>query len=467
MEAKESITGSYAWKSILKGREVIQLGARFRVGNGKSIKIWQHHWLPIKHPPLISSPIIESMEDATVDCFIDHTTGKWDAEILKGVLIPAEAELAQRIPLPHRQTEDVLYWPFTANGQYTCKSGYKFLKDLEENLGDGNHSKEDKTLWKGIWSMEIPNKYKNLLWRACRNSLPTKQNLVRRTITQNPSCDRCSLQAEDTAEDTLHALWSCTSLNEVWVGDRWNFRSRLRFADFKELCKWVLGNGKPLELFAIQVWSIWNQRNKLRLNQPCCPTKELQKMAEDSWTEIRRHNLKLNRFSSSPTHQRLWTAPTLDSYKINYDGALSTTDNKSGIGIVVRDYHGEVIASLIQQLDQAYQPVEVEAMAASKAVEFGSELGIQRAIIEGDSAVVVKSLTSKECGLTPYSQLLNDVSLFSGFYSQLSYSHVKRDGNKVAHSLAKLALTTQSFTVWMEDVPSCTLPFVQADLAAL
>ncbi|XP_075655226.1 uncharacterized protein LOC142625459 [Castanea sativa] len=250
--------------------------------------------------------------------------------------------------------------------------------------------------------MEIPNKYKNLLWRACRNSLPTKQNLVRRTIIQNPSCDRCSLQAKDTAEDTLHALWSCTSLNEVWVGDRWNFRSRFRFADFKELCKWVLENGKPLKLFAIQVWSIWNQRNKLRLNQPCCLTKELQKMAEDSWTEIRRHNLKLNRFSSSPTHQILWTAPTLDSYKINYDGALSTTDNKCGIGIVVRDCHGEVIASLIQQLDQAYQPVEVEAMATSKAVEFGSELGIRRAIIEGDSAVVVKSLTSKEFGLTPY-----------------------------------------------------------------
>ena len=100
MEAKELATSSYAWKSILKGREVIQMGARFRVGNGKNIKIWQHYWLPIKHPPLVSSPIIESMEDATVDCLIDNNMGKWDAEMLKGVLILAEAELVQRIPLP-------------------------------------------------------------------------------------------------------------------------------------------------------------------------------------------------------------------------------------------------------------------------------------------------------------------------------------------------------------------------------
>ena len=60
LEAQELASGSYAWKSILKGREVIQMGARFRVGNGKSIKIWQHHWLPIKHPPLVSSPVIKS-----------------------------------------------------------------------------------------------------------------------------------------------------------------------------------------------------------------------------------------------------------------------------------------------------------------------------------------------------------------------------------------------------------------------
>ena len=109
MKAKELEFGSYVWKSILKGREVIQIGARFQVGNGKSIKIWQHHWLPIKHPPLVTSPIIESIENATVDCLIDENTGKWDAKMLERILIPAEAELVKKIPLPQSQTKDVLY----------------------------------------------------------------------------------------------------------------------------------------------------------------------------------------------------------------------------------------------------------------------------------------------------------------------------------------------------------------------
>ena len=40
MEAKESALGSYVWKSILRGRDVMKQGACWRVANGKSIKIW-------------------------------------------------------------------------------------------------------------------------------------------------------------------------------------------------------------------------------------------------------------------------------------------------------------------------------------------------------------------------------------------------------------------------------------------
>ena len=103
--------------------------------------------------------------------------------------------------------------------------------------------------------------------------------------------------------------------------------------------------------------------------------------------------------------------------------------------------------SLVQQLDQAYQPVEIEAMATFKAVEFVSELGFHRAIVQGDSVLVMKALTCKDNGLAPYAHLINYVSLFSGSFSELSYSHTRRDSNKVAHSLAKLVLTSPSYTM--------------------
>ncbi|KAK9986458.1 hypothetical protein SO802_031409 [Lithocarpus litseifolius] len=113
------------------------------------------------------------------------------------------------------------------------------------------------------------------------------------------------------------------------------------------------------------------------------------------------------------------------------------------------------------------KPVKVEAIAACRAVEFGSELGVGCAIVEGDSEVIVKALRNKDNGLVSFAPLINDVSLFSSLYLELSYSHIRRDGNKVAHSLAKLALMTPDCTVWMEGVPSHTFRLVQADLAAL
>ena len=40
MEATDLRMGSYAWKSILIGRDIIQRGSRWRVGNGEKISIW-------------------------------------------------------------------------------------------------------------------------------------------------------------------------------------------------------------------------------------------------------------------------------------------------------------------------------------------------------------------------------------------------------------------------------------------
>ena len=41
---------------------------------------------------------------------------------------PEEVELIKSIPLSRCEAEDTLFWPFTSNGLYTSKSGYKFLK---------------------------------------------------------------------------------------------------------------------------------------------------------------------------------------------------------------------------------------------------------------------------------------------------------------------------------------------------
>ena len=183
LDAKDSASGSHAWRSILRGRDVILEGVCWRVGNGRSIKIWQHHWLPIKHPTRITSIMLESMEEAIVECLINVETRSWNEGMIDGIFIPQEAELIKKIPLSQFEADDSIFWPLSPNGQYSCKLGYWFLRKEV----DFNRLKEprdyEKGLWKAVWSLNVPNKVKHLIWRACKNSPSTKRNIVRRQIT--------------------------------------------------------------------------------------------------------------------------------------------------------------------------------------------------------------------------------------------------------------------------------------------
>lgn len=139
----------------------------------------------------------------------------------RGYLCSGRDRANKKLPLPDFECEDSLFWPFTYNGIYNSKTGYRFLK--AEGAPDGNedHVELDKALWRGIWSLQILNKMKNLTWRACQYLLRTKQNLVCRTIINSPLCDRCKLEPETT----LHALWSCSKLDVMWEdGSNWACR---------------------------------------------------------------------------------------------------------------------------------------------------------------------------------------------------------------------------------------------------
>ena len=58
--------------------------------------------------------------------------------------------------------------------------------------------------------------------------------------------------------------------------------------------------------------------------------------------------------------------------------------NKSGIGVIVGDNNGLVIASLLKQIRQAYSPKNIEALAACTAIQFASKIGLREVVLEGD-----------------------------------------------------------------------------------
>ena len=66
-----------------------------------------------------------------------------------------------------------------------------------------------------------------------------------------------------------------------------------------------------------------------------------------------------------PQPRMKWKPPNVTDFKINFDGAVFRQENKSGIGVVIRDNSGVVIASLAQLIEPAFQPIEIEAIATA------------------------------------------------------------------------------------------------------
>ena len=255
-------------------------------------------------------------------------------------------------------------------------------------------------------------------------------------------------------------------LDGVWgANSMWSFRSQQSFLSFSELLALVFYHQRNPVLFAFNIWTIWHQRNQVRTQQNHRPLNQISQWAHDSFVEFQA--LKIAPLPSRPVRRAQWKPPDKETFKINFDGAIFAEDKCSGLGVIIRDRKGLVMASMAARISQQLQPVEIEALAANKALEFAREMDIKDAVLEGDSLLVMKALNFKNTGLAPFGLLLQDSLDISSRFSKLSYSHTEREGNTIAHNLAQLAFNLTNCVIWMEDIPSDVMTSYHADLAGI
>ena len=79
-----------------------------------------------------------------------------------------------------------------------------------------------------------------------------------------------------------------------------------------------------------------------------------------------------------------WSPPPVGWYKPNFDAAIFQEDDRAGVGVIIQDNYSLVMASLSQNIQLATSVVEMEAMAAIRAIEVSYEQGFDNIILEGD-----------------------------------------------------------------------------------
>ena len=402
---------------------------------------------------------------------IDEDSPTWNKEVVTATFLPFEAEIILKIPLSSYSQDDMLIWGGTKNGAYAVLSGYHFLLNESHRADPGPSDISLLTkVWNTVWSLQVPPKVRHFLWQASHESLPTRNNLHRRHVIDDPMCTSCNSEPEST----LHILWLCSITKQLWQSVPWH-RKLIKdtYSDFQEHllnCVQTLSTTE-LKLFAMMSWSLWYQRNCVRLNKPVEPVASLlprtyellQEYIDVQERPIQNQIQAVGQIQSRTTVS--WKPPAMGRVKINYDGAVFNKTGEAGIGVIIRNPQGVVMASLSQRIPFPHSVEAVEATAARVAVQLAYDLGFKEVEVEGDSINIVQALSQTEPNYTLYGHIINDTKFTSQLLVSVHFLHVKREGNKVAHSLAKRARCNQPFQVWMEFVPPDIVPILYSDFS--
>ena len=160
-----------------------------------------------------------------------------------------------------------------------------------------------------------------------------------------------------------------------------------------------------------------------------------------------------------------WKVPPEDVYKINCDGAFIPGINKAGWGFVIRDHTGMAIAAGAGFANFLMSAQHAEAVACLKGMECAAGLRMRRIILETDAAFVAKALSAPGVDRSILGTLLGDIkALMYEEFSECIISHVSRDCNIVADTLAAMGLNcTNGPLLWQGCIPDFVTLLVSGD----
>ncbi|KAF4363716.1 hypothetical protein G4B88_030215 [Cannabis sativa] len=346
---------SCIWKGIVWGREIINERARWRVRNGRTIRIWHDKCLPRPNGTIIHRPI-------------SHTEEDWNEALLNRYFHKEDIPWILGTPIDNH-SEDILVWPFSTNGHYIVKSGYRVAREI--NLTPTCCSNMDQThaWWKMWWNLNLPPRMKLFGWKLCRKWLPAKSNLCHRGMKIDPTCNNCGRFEESLS----HALWTCEKVKKVWelmpcyklikesrghsmMDLLVEFRQKLAREEFEDVIK--------------VLWAIWENRNRQWNNQPYMNGARLLDWVFSSYPRDE-YTCERGIITTVPSvvPKDHWSAPPVGTYCVHCDAAIQPNQAGVGLGYIWRDWSGNIVSTGMKFLPVCCPVIVAEAKAVVSALQ--------------------------------------------------------------------------------------------------
>ena len=138
-------------------------------------------------------------------------------------------------------------------------------------------------------------------------------------------------------------------------------------------------------------------------------------------------------------------------------------DSASGVGVIIRNERGEVMAALSSRGSVVMDSEEAEVLACRQAMEFAIDAGFTDLIVEGDNSTVMKSIVLAQTDWSRLGNIYDDIRCLAGRMRHVEFQGVRRSANGVAHSLARFAKHISEDIVWLVESPPPALEALYLD----
>lgn len=204
LEAGKGFRPSYAWRSIVFGRELLQKGLIKSIGNGQSSLVWLDKCIMDEDPRRpVNKQILYDLNFRVKDLLDQNNRRRM--EMLVEVF--PEIEVKRILDLQIGGREDKHIWAYTNHGAYTVKSGYLLLSNLEARRTANITALEQQrlALKRRVWKIATVPKIRMFLWRVLSSALAVADRLQSRGLNVQSTCSLC----RDEPETINHMLFHC------------------------------------------------------------------------------------------------------------------------------------------------------------------------------------------------------------------------------------------------------------------
>ncbi|XP_010474031.1 PREDICTED: uncharacterized protein LOC104753480 [Camelina sativa] len=398
---------SYAWRSIIHGRNLLKQGLMKIIGNGRDTYVWTEKWLFEK---TLELPIVDSG---------NGRCGNKDGSIHLAVY---------------------------SLGAYTVKSGYWLLRTLptiyetpSEELVRINALKAQ------VWSLKTVPKIKTFLWRMLSGALAVSERLASRGVMLDTRCMVCG----STEETICHMMNICPVARQIYalsnipvppdgfsehdVVKNWSFLvSLIQDGEYPEEIRRVL----PWLL-----WGIWKWRNNFVFQGKQMDIQEMVTkafMESSEWLAAQESiGLCTKDWEGKKVSIEVrWRRPLLGVVKCNIVASWRNTSTMVGGAWIARDSQGQVL----YHARSALQIAETRILANLRCILWSLEalqiLHVTRVEVALESATAVSAI-NKPSEWPRYAVVLRDIHTILATFTYWECHHVVGSANKVAIAIAR------------------------------